>query len=296
MSRLLPIRVQTHSAAPASEAAHTHVHAPDLSEPIPGPAPVLVWVGDCPIDEAEIAREMQHHRSADPQQARTEAARALVVRTLLRREIERLGLAGTLQAQSEESREEAEIELLIEREVAVPSPDPDACQRWYDQNSEHLHQPDRMRVRHILLAAAPGDIRARLAARDLGENLIAQLRSHPERFTEFAQRHSACPSKDDGGDLGWIERGDTTPEFERQLLMLNPGLAGLTVETRYGHHVVCIDEIVRGAALSFEHAAPRIAAYLETQARQNAISQYLHILAQRHGVRGLEASSAHSAL
>ena len=70
--------------------------------------------------------------------------------------------------------------------------------------------------------------------------------------------------------------------------MLEPGLAKLTVETRYGHHVTWIDAIERGDPLSYEEAAPRIAAYLETQARQNAIHQYLQLLQQRYPVRGLD--------
>ena len=157
-----------------------------------------------------------------------------------------------------------------------------------EHNRERLHRPDRIRVRHILLAAPPADVEARASARATGERLIAELGEHPERFTEFAQRYSACPSKDQGGELGWVERGDTTPEFERQLFMLEPGLAKLTVETRYGHHVTWIDAIERGDPLSYEEAAPRIAAYLETQARQNAIHQYLQLLQQRYPVRGLD--------
>lgn len=288
MTRKLPIPIHVHAgAAPAPPAAtHGHSHDLDPGAPIPGPAPVMLWVGDTPIDEAAIAREMQHHRSAAPEQARQEAARALVVQALLRREIERLGIEA--EAQEGESTEEAAIAALIEREVALPQIDEATCRHWFDHNRERLHAPDRLRVRHILLAAAPADANARLAAREEGERLIAELRQHPERFTEFAQRHSACPSKDQGGELGWVERGDTTPEFERQLFTLKQGLAALTLESRYGHHVVCLDAIERGQPLTYEQARPRIAAYLETQVRQNALNQYLHILAERHGVRGLD--------
>jgi peptidyl-prolyl cis-trans isomerase C len=66
----------------------------------------------------------------------------------------------------------------------------------------------------------------------------------------------------------------------------------MTVESRWGHHVVCVDAIERGELLSFDQALPKIAAYLETQARQNAIHQYLQILAERYGVRGLDAVAA----
>jgi peptidyl-prolyl cis-trans isomerase C len=272
----------------AGGAAPAHAHDATPAQPLPGLAPVWVTVADTQISEADIAREMQHHRADDPHQARSDAARALVVRELLRLEIARQRLDAQAEPVPGETLEEASIRVLLEREAPVPTPDAADCRRYFEHNRERLHRPDRIRVRHILLAAPPADVEARASARATGERLIAELGEHPERFTEFAQRYSACPSKDQGGELGWVERGDTTPEFERQLFMLEPGLAKLTVETRYGHHVTWIDAIERGDPLSFEEAAPRIAAYLETQARQNAIHQYLQLLQQRYPVRGLD--------
>jgi peptidyl-prolyl cis-trans isomerase C len=191
-----------------------------------------------------------------------------------------------------ETLEEACIRVLVEQEAPVPQPDEAACRRWYEQNRDRLHEPDRVRVRHILLAAAPGDVRARERAAALGDELIAALRECPERFTELAMRHSACPSRDAGGELDWLERGLAVPEFERQVFMLKPGLAGLTLESRYGHHVVHVDAIERGAPLTFEQAWPRIAAYLEVQSRQNALHQYLQVLGARWPVRGLDEIEA----
>lgn len=297
MSRVIPIVMDqgalsdaARAQAPASAAAHEHAF--DTVQPLPGAAPAWLRVADTEISEAQIAREMQHHRAADPHQSRLAAARALVVRELLRREAARLGIDGEGLRDGEETAEEAAIRVLIEREVPTPSPDAAACQRYFEQNRERLHHPDRLRVRHILLAASPDDAAARVRAAELGETLIAELQEHPERFAEFAMRHSACPSRDAGGDLGWVQRGETVPEFERQLFMLRVGLAGLTVETRYGHHVVLVDTIERGAPLDYAQAQPRIAAYLETQTRQNAIHQYLQILRERYPVAGLDAMEA----
>ena len=298
MSRIIPIvmdegalsdaaRAQSASAKPG--VAHdTHDHAGGGHGSLPGHAPVYLRVADAPITEAEIAREMQHHRAATPQQSRAQAARALVTRELLRREIERLRIADGAEQLAGETPEEACIRILIEREVETPEPSEDACRRYYERNLERLRQPDRLRVRHILLAATPADSGARMRASQFGEELIGELREHPERFAEFAMRHSACPSRDQGGELGWIERGQTTPEFDRQLFMLKPGLAGLTVETRYGHHVVLLDEIERGEQLGYDEAASKIASYLETQVKQNAIHQYLQILQERYTVQGLD--------
>lgn len=286
------LSVAARAQTAAGTHAHDHDHADTSAQSLPGVAPVYLRVADAEISEADIAREMQNHRAASPQQSRMEAARALVVRELLRREAERLGLPAQVEPVDDETAEEACIRVLIEREVITPEPSEQACQHYYEHNRERLRHPDRLRVRHILLAAAPNDSGARTRACLLGEELIADLREHPERFTEFAMRHSACPSRDEGGELGWVERGQTTPEFDRQLFMLRPGLAGLTVESRYGHHVVLVDEIVRGEPMGFDEAAGKIAAYLEAQVKQNALHQYLQILRERYRVIGLDELEA----
>jgi peptidyl-prolyl cis-trans isomerase C len=293
--RIIPIVMDQGALSEAARSRieeDAHAHAEDRSQSLPGPAPSYVRVADTQISEAEIAREMQHHRAPDPHQSRADAVRALVVRELLRLEVERLGLASGVETVAGETHEEACIRVLIDREVATPEPSEAACRHYYESNLERLRHPDRIRVRHVLLTAAPGDSGARKRACVLGEKLIAELRKHPERFTEFAMRHSACPSRDAGGELGWIERGQTTPEFERQLFKLRQGLAGFTIESRYGHHVVWVDEIVRGAAMEFEEAAGKIAAYLEAQVKQNALHQYLQILQERYQVVGMDALEA----
>jgi len=262
-----------------------------MSQPLPGPAPQCVRVGDTMINEADIAREMQHHRADDPRRAREEAAGARVVRELLRHEVERLALGEVAQPQAGETHEEACVRVLLEREVLTPRLDETACRQYFERNRERLRRPDRVLLRHILIAAAPADVEGRAHARALGEELIGELCRTPERFTELAERHSACPSRDTGGELGWIERGDTAPEFERQVFLLKPGLAGLTVESRWGHHVVFVDAVEPCEPLDYAEAAPKIAAYLEAQAKQHAIHQYLRNLARRYPVQGLEEST-----
>ncbi|RMH93776.1 rotamase [Lysobacter pythonis] len=274
------------AARASAQTAEANAHGQTAATAPPGPAPVYVRVAGEPIDEAEIAREMQFHRAADPHAARQAAAATLAIRELVRRECQRLALP--VEPLAGETEDEARVRVLIEHAIDAPEADADAIRRYYDANRTHLHHPDRIRARHILLAAPPAQVQARHRAQRLGEELIGALKQAPEHFIELAMRHSACPSRDEGGELGWIERGDTVPEFDRQLFMLKPGLAGLTVETRYGHHVVEVLERIEGAPMRYDEARDRIASYLETQTRQNALHQYLHILAERYGVEGIE--------
>src|SRR3546814_10617286 len=123
---------------------------------------------------------MQFHRAMNPAQSRADAARTLVVRELLRREVERLGLDGEVQLVGSEPVEEARIRLLLEREVENRVPGKDDCRRYYEQNRERFRSPDRIRLRHILLGASADDVARRLDARNQGEKLIAGLRSEEQ--------------------------------------------------------------------------------------------------------------------
>lgn len=295
-SRKLAIKLIDSNASIADDARKDeHDHADEGPRSLGQPAPCYLFVGETAISEAEIAREMQHHLALKPEHARAAAARALVVRELLQREIAALGLEAEVQAQPGEALEEACIRALLEREVEHRIPDEGDCRRYYAANPERFHAPDRIRLRHILLAAAPDDVTGRLKARSQGEALIAELKSQPHLFTDFALRHSECPSKSEGGELGWLEPGQTTPEFDRQIFRLHEGIAAFPVESRWGYHVVSIDERAEGEALGFDEVQQRISDYLELQLRQQAVQLYLRELQHRHEVRGLEAIEAAAA-
>ncbi len=293
--RVLPITV-IDSHNPMPEDAKDH-HGSDADGPrsFGRPAPCMLYVADTPISEADIAHEMQHHRAMKPEQSRADAARALVVRELLRREAERLDLATSAEPVGRETGEEAAIRTLLEREVERRIPTEDDCLRYYEQNRERFRSPDRIRARHILLATPADDVAGRFKARSEGERLIAELQVNPVLFADFAMRHSDCPSKEQGGDLGWLERGQTTPEFERQVFRLRAGLAAFPVESRWGYHVVQVDETVPGVAQEFPEVSGRIADYLELQVQQRELQHYLLILQERYEVRGLDAIEAAAA-
>lgn len=289
-TRILPITVIDSAQPVPAEAGHHHDADAEGPRSLGQPAPCRLFVDDTAISEADIAREMQHHRAMRPEQSRADAARALVVRELLRREARRLGLQAP--AGGTVSDEEALIQQLLEQGVEDRVPDEDACRRYFEQNPERFRAPDRVHVRHILLAAPADDVAGRLAARSEAERLLAHLKDHPHLFADFALRHSRCPSASDGGDLGWLQRGQTTPEFDRQVFRLREGLAGFPVESRWGYHVVRVEACAPGQPQAFEVVHRQIRDYLELQVRQREIQAYLLQLQERYPVRGLEEIEA----
>ncbi|PSS57701.1 peptidylprolyl isomerase [Pseudomonas sp. BBP2017] len=254
----------------------------------------IISVNALPISPQAMALELQYHPAADREEAVFMAARALVIRELLQQRIAELGLS--LQVGAGENEEEAATRLLLEREVQVPECDEATCLRYYHSNRGRFHSAPLLAVRHILLECAPDDAEARSLALVQAERLQQRLAQFPEQFAELALKHSACPSKAQGGELGQISKGQTVPELERQLFTLAPGLADKPLESRYGWHVISVDQRIEGQQLPYEAVATAIRTQLQQGVWQKAVVQYLQTLIGAADIRGIQLQGADSPL
>lgn len=253
-----------------------------------------IRVNGVSIAPAAIALELQYHPAESREDAVFLAARALVIRELLQQRIAELDLP--LQAEPGESEEEAATRLLIEREVVLPDCDEESCRRYYQSNRGRFVTAPLLAARHILLECAPDDAEARSLAREQADRLLAQLGDDGGRFAELALSRSACPSKVQGGALGQISKGQTVPEFERQLFKLPAGLASQPIESRYGWHLVSVDQRLDGQALPYEVVAGSIRAQLQQGVWQKAVAQYLQTLIGAADIVGIQLQGAASPL
>jgi peptidyl-prolyl cis-trans isomerase C len=260
------------------------------------PPSTPVSVNGFAIARETVVREMQHHPAPKPIAAWQEAARALAVRELLLQRARRLGLTPAPMSDAagrRETEEEALIRALIEREVSVPEPDEATCRRYYERNRARFRSPDIYEASHILFAAVASDRTAYAYARADAEAVLAALQERPESFATLARVYSRCPSAAQGGNLGQLMRGQTTPEFERALTALAPGeMCDEPVATRYGFHVIRLDRKHDGKTLPYEAVAGRIADYLRDSVRRRADAQYIARLASAARIEGIELTDA----
>jgi peptidyl-prolyl cis-trans isomerase C len=262
----------------------------------PAGMPVMVSVNGITIARDAIVREMQHHPAGKPIAAWQQAARALVIKELLLQRARNLGIVSEPKNDDEgrrETEDEALIRAVVDREVAVPEPDDETCRRYYERHVARFSSPDIYEVSHILFAALPADREAYAQARADAEAVLATLKENPESFAAFAKAYSRCPSAEQGGNLGQITRGQTTPEFERAVLVLTPGeLCAEPVATRYGFHIIRLERKLDGRTLPYELVADRIAAYLRESVRRRADAQYVARLASAAKIEGITLASA----
>jgi peptidyl-prolyl cis-trans isomerase C len=259
----------------------------------------IVSVNGVTIPHAEIAREVQNHAAESPKAAWEEATRALVIRELLLQRARKLDLLAKPRAQegARETDEEALIRQLLETEVSTPKADDAVCRRYYDGHQSRFRSPDLFEPAHILFKAKRDDAVAYDGAVAQAEAVLAELANKPDRFESLAGSLSDCPSGAEGGRLGQVVRGETTPEFETFLVALEPGqLCPTPVRTRYGVHVLRLDRRIEGKAMPFEAVRDRIAAYLEERTWRRAVAQYIALVAGQAQITGFDLPAATSPL
>jgi peptidyl-prolyl cis-trans isomerase C len=263
------------------------------------PKPKTISVNGTVIPREIIAREVQNHPAPRPIEAWHSAARALVVRELLRQEAMRLGVEEPPLMDDEgrtETDEEAAIRGLISREVATPLPDDVTCRRFYAANTHRFRSPTLYQAAHILLAAAKDDRPSRSVVRQDADSILASLRADPSAFAALARERSDCrTSAVEAGSLGQFSRGETVAELEHGLDRMQDGDLAI-IETRYGFHVVRLDRRIEGHQLPFDKVRDRIAAWLMETVERKALAQYVSILAGRADIAGLTLASASSPL
>ena len=101
----------------------------------------------------------------------------------------------------------------------------------------------RIRARHVLLTyPQDADEAARDSVRALAEE-IQQRAEAGEDFAALAREYSQDPGTgQEGGDLGWFERGRMVQPFEEAAFALQPGEVSEVVETPFGLHIIKVEE------------------------------------------------------
>ncbi len=76
-------------------------------------------------------------------------------------------------------------------------------------------------------------------ARTKLEDIRKQIKEEGKSFETMAGIYSIDPgSRDQGGDLGWVQRGQMVPEFEKAGFKLQVGEISPIVKTEYGYHII----------------------------------------------------------
>jgi len=223
-------------------------------------APPIATVNGVPVPRARAEALLNQQRARgmpDNDQSRALIRDELVNREVLMQEAQKSGVARSPEVanQLDLARQEIIISAFL-REWVRKNPISDAdIQKEYDRVK--AEQGDKeYRARHILVETE-----------DQAKTMVAELKKGG-KFEELAAKNSKDPgSKDRGGDLDWHGPSDFDRAFSEAMMKLDKGKFTETpVRTRFGFHVIQLDDVRTGRFPSLAEVKPRIQQQL-TQAR-----------------------------
>jgi peptidyl-prolyl cis-trans isomerase C len=137
-------------------------------------------------------------------------------------------------------KEKLAIDKLIDAKIAKKIVVSDKeSKAFYDRHPDMFKQPEGVRSGHILIKVEPGaDAQKRAEALNKIKDIQKKLK-HGQDFAVLAREYSEDgASSANGGDLGYITRGETVKPFEDAVFGMKPNEVSGIVKTRFGYHLI----------------------------------------------------------
>jgi peptidyl-prolyl cis-trans isomerase C len=164
--------------------------------------------------------------------------------------------------------------MLLEKMTKdAPAPTDAEAKKYFEQNKAEFSTPESAKLRHILVETEKEikDVLARLKKGD--------------KFEDIATQVSICPSKVRGGDLDWMPRGSLVPEIEDVAYKMNKGQIEGPVKTKFGYHVLYLEDKKPGEDASFDQVKDYIVEQLKYQKQQEQYEKIADSLRKKMNVQ-----------
>ncbi len=136
---------------------------------------------------------------------------------------------------------------------------------------------EQTHVRHILIKLSE------ITSENEGRQKLIGIKERLEngiKFEDMAKQYSEDPSANSGGDLGWINPGDTVPEFEKTMKQLNINQISDPIKTPFGWHLIQVLER-RSQDMSKESARIQARQQIKMRKSEEAYQDWLQELRDR---------------
>ncbi len=150
---------------------------------------------------------------------------------------------------------------------------------FYAKNPDKFEEPEAVHVAHILIRVPENaDAAAKGKAKAEATGVLAQLRKGGD-FAALAKQHSQDPgSAANGGDLGFVPKGQTVPAFEQAAFALKPGQLSGLVESPFGFHIIKMVAHRDGRKVPLQEVKAQVEQFLKQQKMQEKTAAYVEQL------------------
>jgi len=175
---------------------------------------------------------------------------------------------------------------------------PEDLQTYYNSHPDQYRIPEEVKVSHILIKTPPPGADGKVdekgveEARKKAEDILKQLKGGA-KFEELAKKYSEDPgSASKGGDLGWIGRGRTVPEFEKTAFSQAKGQISDLVKSSYGFHIIRTEDKHEAHVKTLDEVKAEIEPLVKQQKVTRMLDSAGNALLDQARSQGLEKAAA----
>ncbi|HEV7919894.1 MAG TPA: peptidylprolyl isomerase [Thermoanaerobaculia bacterium] len=195
-----------------------------------------------------------------------------------------------IQAELQAAREAALFDRYVRDVIAQPVITDEEVRKYYDEHPDEFHTPETVKVRHIIImpnGAGPkphtkeeamaliqqinADLRSKTTF-PTGTDATGAARIMQAHFAQAAQQYSEDGSAASGGDLGWVERGQLDSTFADAAFTMKKGALSGVIETRFGYHLVFVEDKRPASTESFADAKAGIREFMMSQRAADVVN------------------------
>lgn len=152
------------------------------------------------------------------------------------------------------------MDLLLQSEAKAAVSD-GAMHQLYDEAARQMAGQQEVRARHILVKTE-----------DEAKAILAELKNGAD-FAELARKKSTDPGASEGGDLGYFPKDEMVPEFADAAFKLEKGQISEPVHTRFGWHVIKLEDKRERQVPAFDQVRDQLATHLVRKAQGELITK-----------------------
>lgn len=223
--------------------------------------PVIAKVNKTEITAADINLYMRSQPNAKRASNPNEIVAEMVSRELLRQEAKAQGLekSDSFKKELEVQKTNLLVNALLEKELESADLSDDALKKEYDKQVSGAERKE-FKARHILVKEEAE-----------AKTIITELQGGAN-FQKLAKEKSTGPSGPNGGDLGWFQASTMVPEFGKALKAMKKEDFSLEpVKTKFGWHVILLEDMREREAPKFEDAKEQLKALVANRKVQEYI-------------------------
>ena len=163
--------------------------------------------------------------------------------------------------------------LLDKLTKDTPAPTEADAKKYFEQNKTEFSTPESIKLHHILLENEKD-----------AKQVLARLKKG-EKFADVASQVSICPSKTNGGDLGWMPKGSLVPEIEEVAFKMNKGQIEGPIKSKFGYHILYLEDKKPAEEASFDQVKDYIIEQLKYQKQQEQYEKIADSLRKKMNVQ-----------